>query len=108
MAEQTWASAPRTSERPSWLRQRWGLIIIGFLLAFGTGLGFAQIVQSSPDWNQGLPWERSVILAIPRPMPPPIDALMMVVPWFGTNISLMPVIGLIILWLWRFRRRADL
>ncbi len=27
---------------------------------------------------------------------------------FGTNISLMPVVGVIIIWLWRWRRRADL
>jgi undecaprenyl-diphosphatase len=108
MAEQTWATALREPERASWLRQRWGVIVIGFLVAFGTGLLFAQIVQASPDWNRGLSWERRLILGIPRPMPAPLDALMLVVPWFGTNISLMPVIGLIIIWLWRFRHRADL
>jgi undecaprenyl-diphosphatase len=108
MAEQTWTTALRESERPSLLRQRWGLIVVGFLLAFGTGLGFAWLVHLSPDWNRGLAWERTLILAIPRPMPAPLDALMMVVPWFGTNISLMPVIGLIMIWLWRFKGRSDL
>ena len=106
MAEQTLSTT--LDESPAWFRQRWGVIVIGFLVAFGTGLIFAQIVESSPDWNRGLAWERQLILAIPRPLPGVIDTLMMVVPWFGTNISLMPVIGVIIIWLWRGRRRVDL
>ena len=36
------------------------------------------------------------------------DLLMLVVPWFGTNISLMPVIGAVVIWLWAVKRRADL
>jgi membrane-associated phospholipid phosphatase len=108
MGEQTLAT-PLAEPRPrAWSRQRWGVIVIGFLLSFGTGLLVAAIVRASPDWNRGLSWERALILAIPRPLPAPLDALMMVVPWFGTNISLMPVVAIFAVWLWRRRRRVDL
>jgi membrane-associated phospholipid phosphatase len=106
MAEQTLATTIDGS--PAWFRQRWGAIVIGFLVALATGYIFAHVAASSPDWNRGLNWERRLILAIPRPLPAPIDLLMMIVPWFGTNISLMPVVGVIIIWLWRARRRVDL
>ena len=101
MAEQTLSTT--LDESPAWFRQRWGVIVIGFVVAFGTGLIFARVVESSPDWNRGLPWERALILASPRPLPGVIDALMMVVPWFGTNISLIPAIAVICWWLWKKR-----
>ena len=36
MAEQTLSTT--LDESPAWFRQRWGVIIIGFLVAFGAGL----------------------------------------------------------------------
>ena len=36
-----------------------------------------------------------------HPLPKAVDSLMLVFPWFGTNISLIPAIGIICIWLWR-------
>ena len=57
------------------------------------------------DWNVGLPWERAIMLRVHRPMPGFFDLLMDICPWFGTNISLIPFIALIVWWLWKRERR---
>lgn len=41
------------------------------------------------------------------PLPRALDMVMMVAPWFGTNISLIPFILLICLWLWFKQRSPD-
>lgn len=94
-------------DRP-WYRQRWPIILAGFAAAYLSGVLFAVIVRSQSDWSQGLQWERDLLVAVHPPLPWLFDTLMMILPWFGTNISLMPVIGLIVIWLWAVRKRADL
>lgn len=94
-------------DRP-WYRQRWPIIIAGFLAAYLSGVLFAVVVRAQGDWSHGMPWERDLLRAVHPPLPAILDAWMMVVPWFGTNISLMPVIGVIVLWLWIKRKRVDL
>lgn len=96
-------------DRP-WHRQRWPIIVAGFGAAYLSGILFAMAVQSQGNWSNGLSWEREALIAIHShyPLPQPLDVLMLVFPWFGTNISLMPVIGCVVIWLWRSRRRIDL
>ncbi len=87
------------AERP-WWRQRWGTLVAGYVLAAGTGILFALWMQSEGDWTRGLPWERALMQRIHTPLPPLVDALMLVFPWFGTNITLIPGVVLIGWWLW--------
>jgi membrane-associated phospholipid phosphatase len=94
-------------DRP-WYRQRWPVVIAGFLAAYVAGVLFAVIIQSQGDWNVGLGWERDLLIAVHPPLPAMLDFLMLVFPWFGTNISIMPVIGVVVIWLWKWRRRVDL
>jgi undecaprenyl-diphosphatase len=94
-------------DRP-WHRQRWGIIVAGFVAAYVAGVLFAMVVRAQGDWSHGLPWERQLLIAAHSPLPLPLDALMLVFPWFGTNISLMPVIAMIVIWLWVKHRRVDL
>lgn len=91
-----------------WYRQRWQIIVAGFLAAYVTGVFFAMIVRAQGDWSHGLPWERALLRAVHPPLPPVLDFLMLVFPWFGTNLSLMPVIGVVVLWLAFRKKRADL
>lgn len=93
----------------AWHRQRWGVIVGGFAAAFLIGSVVAWLAQAaSGDWDQGLPWEREMLLAIPRPMPPLLDMFLYLAPWAGTNISLIPFVFIAIVWLWRSRHRVDL
>ena len=91
-----------------WYEQRWPIIVAGFTAAYIAGVLVALMVQSRGDWNQGLAWEPDLLRAVHPTLPQPLDFLMLVFPWFGTNISLMPVIGIIVLWLWVKKRRVDL
>ncbi len=88
-----------------WWRQRWLTILAGFALAFGAGVGCAMVTKSLGDWDHGLGWERALMLRMHSPLPPVVDSLMLVFPWFGTNISLIPAIALICAWLWRCGER---
>ena len=101
------ASIPRGRARP-WWRQRWLTVLAGFSLAFLTGMAFAAWVIGSGDWHGGSDWERALMIRLHEPLPPVIDALMLVFPWFGTNISLIPGVLAVVIWLWTKRHRPHL
>ncbi len=69
---------------------------------------YALQVESSGDWRIGLPWERALMLSIDRTMPVAFDWLMLGLPWLGTNLTLLPIIALFSLWLWRKQSRGEL
>ena len=94
-------------DRP-WSRQRWPIILAGFGAAYVTGALIGVVAQSQGDWNTGPAWERDLLLGLHTELPWFLDVLLMVFPWFGTNISLIPVIGMIVIWLWVKRKRVDL
>ena len=94
-------------DRP-WSRQRWHIILAGFGAAYLSGVLFALMIQSQGDWSRGAPWEHEILHAVHMDLPWILDFLLLVFPWFGTNLSLIPVIGAIIIWLWRVRKRVDL
>lgn len=45
------------------------------------------------------------MLRVHRPMPGLFNVLMAICPWFGTNITLIPFIALIVWWLWKRKQR---
>ena len=98
------AELSQSIARP-WWRQRWVTILGGFALAFAVGMLTAELTTAAGDWNHGLPWERTLMVRMHLPLPRLVDALMLVFPWFGTNISLIPGIGLIVWWLWAKEHR---
>ena len=84
-----------------WWRQRWRPILTGYVLTFLIGMAIAEVTRSFGDWNRGYAWERALMIRVHTPLPPALDTLMLVCPWFGTNITLIPAIALICWWLWR-------
>lgn len=88
-----------------WYRQRWGTIVGGFALAFISGMLTAELITARGDWNHGLPWERALMVRMHPTLPRVLDWLMLAVPWFGTNIALIPEILLIAWWLWGRKHR---
>jgi undecaprenyl-diphosphatase len=84
-----------------WWRQRWGTLIAAYILSSLAGIGCAELVRASGNWNDGLPWERAMMVWIHGSIPRALDPVMLVLPWTGTNISLIPGIALIVWWLWR-------
>src|SRR3954469_22301655 len=89
-------------------QRRWTIVVAGFAAAYVSGVLFATIVRASGDWNHGMAWERAMLTAVHPRLPLLFDDLMLVLPWFGTNISLIPVVLAIVLWLWLRKKRPDL
>ncbi|MGH7638334.1 MAG: hypothetical protein ACREOK_11855, partial [Gemmatimonadaceae bacterium] len=75
------------------------MIIAGFALAYLGGMALARWLHAYGDWNDGLAWERAVLHAVNVDVPGWLDAIMMVMPWLGTNITLLPITIAVLLWL---------
>jgi membrane-associated phospholipid phosphatase len=87
---------------------RWGWVVVGFVLAMGVGVLYARTIRSLGDWREGLPWERSLMMHFAPRLPWLLDRVFLTVPWAGTNLTVMPVIALFVLWLAVRRKRLDL
>jgi undecaprenyl-diphosphatase len=48
------------------------------------------------------------MLSFHRPLPTAVDWVMLALPWLGTNLTLLPILTAVSLWLWRRRRRGEL
>jgi len=96
---------PSSAPAAKWWRQRWGLILAGFVLAFLAGYLFAKYLRTWGDWHDGLRWERDFLRAIDVPLPGWLDVAMATLPWLGTNITLLPLSAITVIWLaWKQRR----
>ncbi|MEJ7811409.1 MAG: phosphatase PAP2 family protein [Gemmatimonadaceae bacterium] len=87
---------------------RWRWVWGGLAAAMALGLLFALALRNAGDWNAGLSWEHAIMRRIDPRLPRPLDALFLIVPWIGTNWTLLPIVLVVAAWL-RFRRhRGDL
>jgi membrane-associated phospholipid phosphatase len=98
---------PLPESRP-WYHQRWQIIVAGFAASYVAGVLFAMVVRALGGWSNGMQWERDLLTAVHPPLPWVLDRLMLVLPWFGTNLSLIPVVLIVVVWLWLRKKRRDL
>jgi undecaprenyl-diphosphatase len=100
--------------RRQWFRRRGDLvwtgswIVAGYFGSLLVGSLFAQLMRRTGNWDQGLEWERAFLLRTHVKFPEPFDTLMVVLPWLGTNITLLPLVVAVSLWLLVRRKRPDL
>lgn len=81
---------------------------MGYVLAFLAGMAFARWLTAFGDWHDGLAWERAFMRAVHVDLPGWLDALIVAMPWLGTNITLLPASVFIALWLaFRMNRPHD-
>ena len=74
----------------------------GYLLAVGAGVAFAIALRNAGNWLDGFAWEHEVLHAVNAfRMPLLVDWLLLVLPWFGTNITLLPIVLAASILLWR-------
>ena len=102
-----WRAAWEAEWRADW-RRRAAWVVGGYLAAVLVGVGYGLWLQGGGDWAAGLPWERRLMPRLHTTLPALLDQALLVLPWFGTNITLLPLILLAALWLVRRRGRADL
>lgn len=107
-------SATAAQPRRQWFRRRGDIlwtaswIVGGYLAALLAGILFAQLMRRTGNWDQGLPWEREFLTRTHVRLPEVIDSLFLVLPWLGTNITLLPLVILVSVWLLVRRKRPDL
>lgn len=75
------------------------MILAGYAFALLTGMAFALWLRSHGDWTHGLAWERALLRAVHVELPNWLDAILLVMPWLGTNITLVPLVLIAVLWL---------
>ncbi|HKW10536.1 MAG TPA: phosphatase PAP2 family protein [Gemmatimonadaceae bacterium] len=97
-----------TGDARPWWRQRWLTIAAGYSYAFLTGMVIAAWAERYGDWEHGTHWERQLMYALHFNLPHWLDELLLVTPWLGTNITLIPGVLLIVWWLWRRLKRPHL
>lgn len=109
---QEFDASPRGAARavpgplPARVTHPWRLIVVGYAACILVGLACAYFLQHEQDWNAGLAWERAVLLWVrDHPLPQPLEWVLYIVPWFGTNLTLLPVAVLIGLWMGVRHRR---
>jgi membrane-associated phospholipid phosphatase len=71
------------------------------------GILFAEVMQRTGNWDQGLAWERNFLVRTHVKFSEAIDALFLVLPWLTTNITLIPIVAGVSWWLVK-RKRPDL
>src|SRR5262249_47235833 len=86
----------RSGTRPWW--RPWAGVLTGFALTFGAGVLTATLLRSLGHWNNGFLWERELMVRLHAPLPLAADDLVVALTWFGTNLSLIPAIGLVCWW----------
>ena len=89
-------------------RDYWTWIALGYVAALAVGLAFGALVRAAGAWEEGSAWERALLGALRIELPPVLDTAMLVLPWLGTNVTLIPLLAGAALWLDRVRRRRDL
>ncbi len=75
------------------------MLLAGYAFAFLVGMAFARWLHAYGDWHDGLAWERAMIHAVNVRLPSGIDQVLLVMPWLGTNLTLLPISIVTALWL---------
>ena len=86
---------------------RWRLVLLGLLAAYAGGLAVGLATRAAGWWTTGAPWERALLVAVHATVSPALDAVMLTVPWLGTNYTLFPVVVVVCVVLWRRGLRHD-
>jgi undecaprenyl-diphosphatase len=75
------------------------MVVAGYAFAFLSGMAFARWLHSYGDWHDGLRWERAALRTLDGLFQPWMDNVFVALAWLGTNITLLPIAIITILWL---------
>lgn len=97
----------RERRRVSIDRTFWFWSGFGAVATFLTGALYAAVIHGMGGWDAGLPWEAHLLVRLHTPLPQPVDAIVVAIPWLGTNITILPAVVIASRMLWT-RGRRDL
>ena len=83
-----------------------GWCVGGYLVALGAGIVYARSLIAAGEWTNGFPWEHDLLQAVhAAELPAFADRALLLLPWFGTNITLLPLSLIAAVWLVRHGHR---
>jgi undecaprenyl-diphosphatase len=79
-----------------------GWCLGGYLFALGAGIVYARSLIADGEWTKGFQWEHDLLQAVHAvELPAFADRALLILPWFGTNITLLPLSLIAAVWLVR-------
>jgi undecaprenyl-diphosphatase len=91
------------ADRRFWLR-----VAIAAGATFTVGAAWAVIVVQLGGWTHGLARDVDLLARLHRQLPTVLDWFVVLLPWLGTNLVFIPVLGPACWYLWQKRGRPDL
>ena len=86
-------------------RERWHLALAlgaGYVASWLVGIGFGFALSRTSSWRGGATWEQATLRWLhEHPLPFLLDRLMLVMPYFGTNLTMLPLMIVVGVVLWR-------
>lgn len=101
---------PLATERPltptlSRSEARWRLVVevgVAYVAAWVVGIGFGLALERTQSWRLGAAWEREMLGWLHRHVLPGwADQVMLAAPYVGTNLTMLPLMLVVGLVLWR-------
>jgi membrane-associated phospholipid phosphatase len=86
---------------PSARRQLVRDLVVAYLLAWAVGIVCGFIIRRTTFWDTGSPWERSLLEWFHMPLPGWLDRIVLLMPYSGTNLTLLPLTIAVGWWLWK-------
>lgn len=84
---------------------RWQLVLavaVGYVASWLVGIAFGFALSRTPSWRVGMPWEQAMLRwQHAHPLPWVLDLLMLGMPYLGTNLTMLPLMLIVGLVLWR-------
>ena len=104
-APQEGAPVPATQPRPSTaadvLRATpWARVLAAFVAAFAVGLLTAWLILATGTWLDGADWEHRLLAFAQTTVSPVLDPLFFLLPFIGTNYTLLPFVLGVVAYLW--------
>lgn len=88
--------------------QFWARVAFAAIATFIAGAACAIVVLRLGGWMRGLPSEVLLLAHLHSQLPTVLDWIVVALPWLGTNLVFIPVLGPGCWYLWRKRGRPDL
>ena len=81
-------------------RTPWGVLLVGWIVAFAVGAALAFIVKALGWWEGTAAWEVATLQLAHETVSPRLDVIMLTLPYAGTNYTLAPIVAIAagILW----------